>query len=214
MNDPRPPPRPSTRSTARAAGRCRGGGGGDLDALAGGVSRFRDRGPSPDDERRRITPGRVLKWLALAVAGWLALSLALFLVSAQLQDGVSDDAEKALSSEGSLLTGSTILVLGSDARAGESIDESQAGRRAPTRSCSSTPPSAASASSRSRATRSPRSPDTAAQKINAAYALGGPALMIETVEDFMGNGVEINHLIEVDFEDFPEAHRRARRRSP
>ncbi len=43
-----------------------------------------------------------------------------------------------------------------------------------------------------------------AQKINAAYAFGGPALMIETVEGFMGNGVEVNHLIEVDFEHFPE----------
>ena len=41
-------------------------------------------------------------------------------------------------------------------------------------------------------------------KINAAYALGGPALTIETVEAFLGNGLEINHLVEVDFEDFPE----------
>jgi LCP family protein required for cell wall assembly len=42
------------------------------------------------------------------------------------------------------------------------------------------------------------------QKINAAYAFGGPALTIETVEGFLGNGLEINHLVEVDFEDFPE----------
>ena len=28
--------------------------------------------------------------------------------------------------------------------------------------------------------------------------------MIETVEGFMGNGVEIGHLIEVDFDDFPK----------
>jgi LCP family protein required for cell wall assembly len=41
-------------------------------------------------------------------------------------------------------------------------------------------------------------------KINAAYAIGGPALTIETVEAFLGNGLEINHLIEVDFEDFPK----------
>jgi LCP family protein required for cell wall assembly len=40
-------------------------------------------------------------------------------------------------------------------------------------------------------------------KINAAYAIGGPALMIETVEAFLGNGLEVNHLMEVDFEDFP-----------
>ena len=69
----------------------------------------------------------MLKWVALAVLGWLVLSLVLFLVSAQLQEGVSDDAERALSSGGSLLGGSNILVLGSDARTGDSIDESQAG---------------------------------------------------------------------------------------
>ena len=28
--------------------------------------------------------------------------------------------------------------------------------------------------------------------------------MIETVEDFLGNGLKINHLIEVDFKDFPK----------
>ena len=47
-------------------------------------------------------------------------------------------------------------------------------------------------------------PGHGTQKINAAYALGGPALMIETVEGFLGNGLKINHVIEVDFEDFPE----------
>ena len=49
---------------------------------------------------QRITPGRVLKWLALAVLGWLVLSFALFMISAQIQDGVSDEAERALSAEG------------------------------------------------------------------------------------------------------------------
>ena len=47
-------------------------------------------------------------------------------------------------------------------------------------------------------------PGHGVNKINAAYALGGPALTIETVESFLGNGLEINHLVEVDFEDFPE----------
>ena len=57
----------------------------------------------------------------------LASPLLLFLLSAQLEEGVSARAEDALSSEGSLLSGSTVLVLGSDARLGESIDESQTG---------------------------------------------------------------------------------------
>jgi LCP family protein required for cell wall assembly len=46
-------------------------------------------------------------------------------------------------------------------------------------------------------------PGHGSRKINAAYALGGPALTIETVEGFLGNGLEINHLVEVDFKDFP-----------
>jgi LCP family protein required for cell wall assembly len=42
------------------------------------------------------------------------------------------------------------------------------------------------------------------QKINAAYAFGGAPLMIKTVEAYLGNGLEINHIIEVSFEDFPD----------
>ncbi len=38
-------------------------------------------------------------------------------------------------------------------------------------------------------------------KINAAYALGGPALAIETAESYLD--VDINHLVEVNFENFP-----------
>ena len=39
-------------------------------------------------------------------------------------------------------------------------------------------------------------------KINAAYALGGPALAVQTVKQFLG--IEVNHLVEVDFDNFPE----------
>lgn len=39
-------------------------------------------------------------------------------------------------------------------------------------------------------------------KINSAYAYGGPALMIETVEQF--TGVPINHYVEINFDGFPE----------
>jgi LCP family protein required for cell wall assembly len=39
-------------------------------------------------------------------------------------------------------------------------------------------------------------------KINAAYAFGGPSLAIETVEQYLGT--PINHLVEVNFENFPE----------
>ena len=39
-------------------------------------------------------------------------------------------------------------------------------------------------------------------KINAAYALGGPSLAIKTVESYLG--IDVNHLVEVNFENFPQ----------
>jgi LCP family protein required for cell wall assembly len=179
-------------------------GGTDFDALKRRLSRARKDEPDPSRDKRRITPGRVLKWIALAIVGWILLSLVLFLISAQIQDGVSPQAERALSDDGNLLTGSTILVLGSDARTGESIDESQSG---PSRADSIMLVHASLGSVRKLSI--PRDieveiPGQGTGKINAAYAFGGPALTIETVEGFLGNGLQISHLVEVDFEDFPE----------
>ena len=55
---------------------------------------------------------------------------------------------------------------------------------------------------RSRATRSPTIPGHGTNKINAAYAFGGPALTIKTVEPF--TGIKINHLIIVNLAHFPK----------
>ncbi|HEV2873984.1 MAG TPA: LCP family protein [Thermoleophilaceae bacterium] len=205
MSDPNPGGPPDYkvyRSRKRPLQRLSGGT--DLNALKRRLSRARNEEPSPSGERGRITPGRVLKWIALAILGWLLLSLVLFLISAQMQDGVSPQAERALSDDGNLLTGSTILVLGSDARTGESIDESQSG---PSRADSIMLVHAALGSVRKLSI--PRDieveiPGHGTNKVNAAYALGGPALTIETIEGFLGNGLQISHLVEVDFEDFPE----------
>jgi LCP family protein required for cell wall assembly len=46
-------------------------------------------------------------------------------------------------------------------------------------------------------------PGHGVSKVNAAYAYGGPALTIQTLENFLGNGLQINHVVEVDFEEFP-----------
>lgn len=205
MNDPNPSGPPDYkvyRSRKRPLQRLLGGT--DFEGLKRRLSRARNEEPEPAREKRQITPGRVLKWIALALLGWILLSLVLFLISAQLQDGVSPEAERALSDDGNLVTGSTILVLGSDARTGESIDESQSG---PSRADSIMLVHAALGSVRKLSI--PRDieveiPGHGTNKINAAYALGGPALTIETVESFLGNGLQISHLVEVDFEDFPE----------
>lgn len=196
--DPGPPEYKLYRSRKRPLTR-----GGDLDALRRRLSRVTGREPELDKKRKPITPGRVLKWAALAVAGWLLLSLVLFLISAQIQDGVSDDAKAALSKGGSMLGGTNILVLGSDARTGESIDESDSGpSRADTIMIIHAELGGVRKLSIPRDTEA-EIPGHGSRKINAAYALGGPALTIETVENFLGNGLKINHLVEVDFEDFP-----------
>ena len=202
MNDPTPDPPEYKVYRSRRKPVARGG---DLDALRKRLSRNRD-GDEPRAPRDRppITPGRVLKWVALAIAGWLLLSLLLFLISAQTQEGVSAETERALSSQGSLFTGSNILVLGSDVRTGESIDESQSG---PGRSDTIMLVHAAFGSVRKLSI--PRDvevevPGHGINKINAAYALGGPALTIETVEGFLGNGLKVNHVVEVDFKNFPD----------
>jgi LCP family protein required for cell wall assembly len=174
---------------------------GDLETLRRRLGRRREREPGDPSE---LSVGRVLKWAAVAIVAWLLLSLLLFLISAQVHRGVSDEAKQALSGGGSLLTGSNILVLGSDRREGASIDKSQTG-----------PPRADSimvvhsAFGTVRKLSIPRDsyaqiPGHGAEKINAAYAIGGPALMIRTVEAFLGNGLKINHIIEVDFKNFPK----------
>src|SRR5262249_31400639 len=132
------------------------------------------------------------------------LSLVLFLVSAQVHHGVSNDAKQALSGGGSLLTGTNILVLGSDRREGASIDKSQTG---PSRADSIMVVHSAFGTVRKLSI--PRDsyaqiPGDEAQKINAAYAIGGTPLMIKTVEGYLGNGLKINHVIEVDFKNFPK----------
>jgi len=201
VNDPTPGPPEYKLYRSRRKPITRGG---DLDALRRRLSRNRD-GDEPRGPRDRppITPGRVLKWVGLAIAGWLLLSLVLFLISAQTQDGVSPETERALSGNGSLFTGSNILVLGSDVRTGASIDESQSG---PGRS--DTVMLVHSAFGSVRKLSIPRDvevnvPGHGINKINAAYAFGGPALTIETVESFLGNGLQVNHVVEVDFKNFP-----------
>lgn len=47
-----------------------------------------------------------------------------------------------------------------------------------------------------------RIPGHGTQKINAANALGGPALVIETVQEFVG--VPISHYVEIDFNGFKD----------
>lgn len=156
--------------------------------------------------RGRVTPTRVLRWAALAVAGWLALSLVLFLVSAQLSSGeISDEAKAALRSGGyPLWSANTILLLGSDARP-EDTREPGANPGGPSRADSIMLwRVGGGANARLSIPRDTivEIPGHGTQKINAAYAFGGTALAIRTVESYLG--IPVNHVIEVDFEHFPK----------
>src|SRR5215212_4268603 len=164
-------------------------------------------GPPPERQpkrRKRITPWRLARWVLGALVLWVVLSGVLFMISAQIQRGdLADKVGPELSDGPYPLTGAnTILVLGSDARSG---DLAEAGSGGPSRSDSIMLLRIGGGANASLSI--PR--DTVVDirghgtaKINAAYAFGGPALATRTVKEFLG--IEVNHVVEVSFENFPQ----------
>ena len=157
--------------------------------------------------RRRLSVGRILRFVAFAAAAWVLVSAILFLISAQIQESkISDAAERQLSSGGFTLTSAnTVLMLGSDARPKGSKEAGANFIGSPSRSDSILLMRVGGGAN---ATLSiPRDtvvdiPGHGRNKINAAYALGGPSLAIKTVENYLD--IEVNHLVEVNFENFPQ----------
>jgi LCP family protein required for cell wall assembly len=154
----------------------------------------------------RLTPKRVLLGLLGLIFGWLLLSLVLFLVSAHFErTSPPSDIAGVLSPAGFPLTSaSNILVLGSDRRP-KGSREPGANTSGPSRS--DTIMLIRAGGGHSARLSIPRDtvleiPGHGLQKINAAYAFGGPALSISTIERYLG--IPINHLVEVNFEDFPQ----------
>ena len=166
----------------------------------------RDR-PTREGWRRWVTPKRVLIYLGCAIGGWLLLSLVLFLISAQIQSGsLPNSATAALSSGPNMITGTdTVLILGTDQRPKGSkepgANTSDKGSRSDTIMLWRI------GGGVSRRLSIPRDtvaaiPGYGSTKINAAYAYGGPALAIKTIENF--TGLKINHLIVVNLANFPK----------
>jgi LCP family protein required for cell wall assembly len=178
-----------------------------------GIEGLREPGEKREEEelprpkpRRRITVRRVLAYVALALGAWILVSLLLFLISAQIQSGKIDDAANAKLGGGGypLTSANTILVLGSDARV-KGKAEPGANIGGPSRSDSIMLlriGGGANAQLSILRDTVVDIPGHGRGKINAAYAFGGPALAIETVEKYLG--VDINHLIEVNFANFPD----------
>lgn len=157
--------------------------------------------------RRRLSAGRVLGYLAIGVAAWLLISLVVFLISAQVQSAqVSDAADARLGGGGYPLTSpNTILVLGSDARTRKNAEPGANTIGQTSRSDSiMLLRVGGGANSQLSILRDTvvDIPGHGRNKVNAAYAFGGPELAVETVEQYLG--IEINHLLEVNFENFPD----------
>jgi LCP family protein required for cell wall assembly len=176
---------------------------------------FRDLEPLREDRRRRRldlrrkpwTPGRVVKYVLVALGVWLGLSLVLFLIRAQIEQGkVSDAAEHALDGAGPLpFSANTILVIGSDARPKGTHEGGANTVGQPSRS--DTLLLIRTGGFKSARLSIPRDtvvniPGHGDDKINAAYAIGGPALTITTVKRYLG--IDVNHVVEVNFENFPK----------
>jgi hypothetical protein len=96
--------------------RDRIGGGGSKNPLE--ALRRRRRGPKQPGQEKPggWTPRRVLKWVAIAIGAWILVAIVSFFISAQVNGGVDGKTQDALSGGGSVLTGSNVLVLGSDER--------------------------------------------------------------------------------------------------
>jgi LCP family protein required for cell wall assembly len=178
-----------------------------------------EREPRPERPRAPFNVRRVFKWLALAALGWILISFLAFAVSAQLQSfKLSNEAGKALHGGPLLLpSAQTILVLGTDARppgtndgseASEKCFEQQSRGEKPHDGCfegefrADTLMLIRAGGGAFRKLSIPRDafteiPGQAPQKINGAFAFGGAALQIKTVEQFLG--IEIDHVAIVDF---------------
>jgi LCP family protein required for cell wall assembly len=169
---------------------------------------------SPHDSRtrrfanwwRRLTVKRAVLALIGLIIAWLLLSLVLFLISSHFERtsppsnvaGVLDPAGYPLTSA------NNILVLGSDRRP-KGSKEPGADTSGPSRSDSIMLMRVGGGHSARLSI--PRDtvleiPGHGLQKINAAYAFGGPALSISVIKRYLG--IPINHIVEVNFEDFPQ----------
>jgi LCP family protein required for cell wall assembly len=162
--------------------------------------------------RERITPKRVILGLLAAIVGWVLLSFVLFMISAYSRagNGLIAKAEPQLSSGGPMLTSAnTIAVIGLDVR-----PKTGPGSKEPGSNYNEALAATDSimlwrlGGGVSRRLSIPRDtlvniPGVGMSKINAAWAVGGPALALKTIKQLTGIQ-QINHLIVVDFANFPK----------
>jgi LCP family protein required for cell wall assembly len=155
--------------------------------------------------RRWKRPKRIALALLALVAGWIVLSLVLFLLSSHFErTSLPSDVAGVLDPSGyPLVSANNILVLGSDRRQKNSKEpgaETSGSGRSDTIMLIRTGGGHAARLSIPRDTVV-EIPGHGLQKINAAHEFGGPALSVSVIESWLG--VPINHVVEVNFENFP-----------
>lgn len=194
---PAPPEYTRYRSRPRLFGR-RGGGDTALDEL-----RAEREDEPPRRSWRAPSAGRVVAWLAAALVAWIVLSALLFVISAQLH---SRDVSRAGLAGGGLgvFEPQTTLVLGSDVR---SADTAEPGAQTSGNGRSDSIVLLRSGGGHSAKLAIPRDtvvdiPGHGRDKINAAFALGGPQLAAQTVSQFLG--IAIDHVFLTSFDSLPQ----------
>ena len=190
--------RPQAPRSPRGAG-ARGGG-------RSGGSRAGGLRPGGSRWRRWATPKGILLGLLGLVLFWLVLSLVLFLISSHFErTAPPSNVASVLDPAGNPLTSANnILVLGSDRRQKDS-KEPGAETTGPGRS--DTIMLIRTGGGHSARLSIPRDtiveiPGHGLEKINAAHEYGGPAESVSVIEHWLG--VPINHVVEVNFENFPQ----------
>lgn len=198
--------------------------GGGRSGSPGGRSRFKR---SAEGRGRRRGGRRWLKWILIACFGWFCLSGLAFGISAQMQSmKLSGDAKDALGGSPWLLTNpQNVLIIGTDSRPPDTLEPGaaeeercyaqQAEGQVPHDGCpgarADTLMVVRAGGGKFKKLGIPRDsyaaiPGQDSQKINGAYAFGGAALQVRTVEDFLG--IRIDHVVILNFtgfEDFIDA---------
>ncbi|HKZ12944.1 MAG TPA: LCP family protein [Solirubrobacterales bacterium] len=170
--------------------------------------------------RRKPPARRIAFWLGIAIVGWIVVSLLAFAVSAQLQSfKLAGEAKDALHGNPFILpSAQNILVMGTDARPVNTKEptaphkqkcfEQQEKGEAPHAPCSDGEYRAdtlmviRAGGGTFNKLSIPRDsyaeiPGEQPQKINAAFAFGGAALQIKTVEKFLN--IKIDHVAIINF---------------
>ena len=169
------------------------------------------RGPS-GRSGRRISWKRVVLGLVALIVGWVLLSFVLFMISASSQSNpaILAPAKAQLTSGGPMLTSAnTVLILGLDNRPTSGVDSKEGGGANTNEADANTDTIMLwrIGGGVSRRLSIPRDtlvniPGHGEEKINAAWAQGGPALALQVIKQF--TGLQINHVIVVDLGNFPK----------